>query len=168
MEKSWWIRLVEESTKKNFHELLAEYIKESNLLEKVENIFPLQDKNFDRVKLIISRIHIELESLFNLLISKPFVSHLKDKNKYIFFQDEILSKISFEEKISILKKLKFLNKSLQEKARNINCLRNRLMHHTHKEPLYCDTNIKKDKTIILTVVKDYVDIYKHLIEVYKL
>ena len=84
------------------------------------------------------------------------------ESDYNFFEEEILSKISFSEKINIVKKMNLLTNSLETKAKEINTLRNRLMHLPQKMPEYKKIDVKKDKTIVDEIFKDYVAIDNYL------
>lgn len=128
------------------------------ILESYKKMFNLKDENLDAFRLIILEVHMRLEKYINATLSLKFVKDSLAEKDYDFFQDELLSKITFDGKLSILKKLKLISKATKELATDINTLRNRLVHSTKKEATYKGENIiKSNKTIAM--IKKIVDEY---------
>ena len=139
--------------------IMVQLVKEAEILKK---FYKTKDVHLDKFKLCILRFHLNLESFFNLRIGIRFLGETFSQEHDVF-EEVVLSKISWFAKARILMELKILPKYLFEKAKNINTLRNSLVHIKRKETVYKNdknrkVSVRKDKTILIQVMKDYIAI----------
>jgi hypothetical protein len=138
-----------------FAELIEKLNKEKLLLGIFKNVYCSEDEHLNILKLIVLSFHQSLEIMFNFAIIFNYGKESMNEAEFNFFEDKILSRINYREKIEILAKLRLLSKEAKKKAERINTLRNLLLHLTQKKLMYNKKNVKDDKTVIDEIFEDY-------------
>lgn len=145
-----------------FKAFLVHLDKERTLLNAYKKAVCPKDEHLNDFKLIILDVHLRLEKSLNNAIFFKYIKGSLTESDYDFFDEEILSRISFREKISIVRKMNLLTNDLEDKALKINTLRNQLVHLTRKLPIYKKVDVKKDKSIINEIFIDFVTISQYI------
>lgn len=145
---------------KDFYPKLDAFIKQNELenkvLVEVERVLFGYDVNLAKLKASIAQIHINLEMLLNETIKKYKPGR---KELSCFYLDGI----RFSDKIKLFNKTPACNEDVSKKLKEINRLRNDLLHFNIKKPVYFGKDILHDKTVIKDAMIDFSDISRHIL-----
>ena len=117
-----------------------------------------------KIRDIVLGMHVDMERAFDRLLSMYFTLGGGTRETRRDFEEIVLPKVSFEEKLQILKKLKLITSKLRNNAERINTIRNGFAHGYRKDlPRfnYKGKRIFEAKTIEV-LENDYNDIREDL------
>jgi len=148
----------ERTARGRLEEFLKTFKNDDLNLEAYKKIFGTEDEGFDALQLIVSKMHVNLENLFNFILRSKYLKEFLNDKEHILFEDEVINRLSFDGKLDILEKLDVLSISMRKKAENLNTLHNRFANFSAGLLQYDGKDIRKDPSVLFVISKDYLSV----------
>lgn len=138
---------------------------EKEILKTFRQVFYEKDDKLADLRAIVLEFHIVLETLLDDVITENIFGKenslptLNAKGRY-FLDQFVLEKITFSDKVQILRKTKKYEKGILNKIDEINSLRNSLAH-IRKRPKKLTKEIIEDKRLLRNVANDVIKIFQY-------
>lgn len=157
---------MQRNPEKVFKEFLEKRKHDALIVNKFEEIYRTNSNELiDKFRLTILDRHADIEAGLNLILMKKFLK--EDDDLFHLFELNFLDKISFIHKVKFLKTIKLISNKVFNKIEKINTLRNQCAHPLIDKIIYNNTDLNKNKSIILELSDDINLVYKEFAKLIK-